>query len=336
MIDNIDFNLSPDDEQLLTEVVVFGIVLFGLEKTSQNFQKEWTEFVQEIRTENRFTPEHNIVDKISSFLTENPFILRENSTFYRARNGVKNDIQKYLDSFESAFEYLKLIFDEKQSSHFRKLIRQYQQSQFWGFDAQNSSAPAKGDSAEGRANPSGISYLYGALDVDTAIQEIKPSISDNVSVATLNTLKELKLADFRSSAFEKEKNSLFSGKDLSQAFSKLYTGDHGSYLPTQFLTEKIKKIGFDGLIYFSSLRESGVNITIFNPENCIPVCSEIYSIRGISYITEKIYPMNEEMCKEILYWTPKRLANYLRKPANLSSVKEGIRKFFMNYRIDDK
>jgi len=38
------------------------------------------------------------------------------------------------------------------------------------------------------------------------------------------------------------------------------------YIPTQYVAEFIKSEGYDGILYKSSLSESGKNIVIFNPE----------------------------------------------------------------------
>jgi len=45
------------------------------------------------------------------------------------------------------------------------------------------------------------------------------------------------------------------------------------YLPTQYIAEFIKSLGFDGLRYKSSLSSTGHNLAIFNPNKlrCIEV-----------------------------------------------------------------
>ena len=48
------------------------------------------------------------------------------------------------------------------------------------------------------------------------------------------------------------------------------------------MTEKIKELGFDGLRFRSSLKQGGVNIVLFEPENCEAVSSELVEIKQIS------------------------------------------------------
>lgn len=53
------------------------------------------------------------------------------------------------------------------------------------------------------------------------------------------------------------------------------------YLPTQYLSELIKSMGFDGIEFKSSLYSDAINIAIFNPEKfkCLQVT--VYDIKDI-------------------------------------------------------
>ena len=64
------------------------------------------------------------------------------------------------------------------------------------------------------------------------------------------------------------------------------------YLPTQYLSEFIKSIGFDGVEFQSSLFSDGYNLAIFTPQKfeCIKV--EVFEIENIDLKEKKIQKPN--------------------------------------------
>jgi hypothetical protein len=146
--------------------------------------------------------------------------------------------------------------------------------------------PDKLRASNGRANPRGIPYLYTASDERTAIAEVRPHKGDIVSVATFELKKSLKFADLRHpkmtiSPFEIEEDDL---RRLYQVMPLLiHLGEELArpvlpreadleYLASQYLCEFVKDVGFDGVIYKSSL-EDGDNYAIFHEEliKCLEV-----------------------------------------------------------------
>jgi hypothetical protein len=53
------------------------------------------------------------------------------------------------------------------------------------------------------------------------------------------------------------------------------------YLPTQYLCEYIKSLGYDGVEYGSSLHEEGINLVIFNDEKLDCNDIEVHEISKI-------------------------------------------------------
>ena len=88
---------------------------------------------------------------------------------------MKNDSQSIMEEIELIFE---------------------KEKKFWGYDAEQSDAPPKDKTLGGRANPKNISYLYIAEDLKTAMMEVRPNLTQEVSVATIKILKTLRLFDF--------------------------------------------------------------------------------------------------------------------------------------------
>ena len=144
----------------------------------------------------------------------------------------------------------------------------------------------------GRGNPQGIPYLYLASNEYTAVTEVKPFKTAEITIGVFSIKEDLNIADVR---FSKLDSPFACGKDLG--FVEVYKPfvNHISielmkpvnpnktdlnYIPTQYLCEKIKKLGYDGLIYLSYLGESnksGDNLLLFNESKV--ECTESHKVR---------------------------------------------------------
>jgi hypothetical protein len=133
---------------------------------------------------------------------------------------------------------------------------------------------------EGRANPKGIPYLYGADKINTALAEVRPWLGSIISLAQFKIKKEIILVnctqDDRSRKIylqepdSKEKEKAI-WTEIDYAFSKPvnHNDDLANYAPTQIIAELFKKNGFDGIGYRSAFG-GGVNIVLFDLE-----CAEL-------------------------------------------------------------
>lgn len=193
----------------------------------------WRDFSYNIKTKNRFFPEINILEYLKELVSKKVTIYDMSKTLYRAREGVH--------------------------------------------EINEMGPPPNTFSTHGRANPKGIPYLYVATNELTCIAEIRPWVGAIISVATIKPNTELKLVDLsKKSVIE----SPFLAEDLvstiealdlinqlSYELSKPVSPNDSylEYIPTQFLAEYIKELGYDGLIYKSSLGNEE-NIVIFDCE----------------------------------------------------------------------
>lgn len=142
-------------------------------------------------------------------------------------------------------------------------------------------APPKRTTSHGRANPPGIPYLYLGSIPQTAVSEIRPHTGETATVAEFILNEGLVIADLR----EPKKNVspfVLSGTEdigkmradipflekLGQELTQpvLPRSAALDYIPSQYLCEFIKKIGFHGVIYNSSVSE-GINLALFYPEH---------------------------------------------------------------------
>lgn len=151
----------------------------------------------------------------------------------------------------------------------------YGKSPFYGFGADDSLAPPWKRATDMRASYRYIPYLYCANHPYLSLVEVRPRIGAKVSVAEINVKKDITLLDFTAKKKPKgmdiTKQNLF--HDLSLLYSKPVTEDDEviDYIPTQYIAEYAKRLGYDGITYMSSLtpeiNESGLdrfNIVIFD------------------------------------------------------------------------
>lgn len=156
-------------------------------------------------------------------------------------------------------------------------------------------APPKRLASHGRANPAGIPYLYLGSNPETATTEIRPHAGEVVSVATF-TIPEIRVVDLRNPRKFVSPFILTDADEIGQLRADLpfleRLGNEltrpvlpGSaaidYIPSQYLCEFIKKCGFDGVIYRSSVSD-GINLALFDPSLAVASSASLYSIERIA------------------------------------------------------
>ena len=154
--------------------------------------------------------------------------------------------------------------------------------------------PPKKKSTNGRANPIGIPYLYVASSPETAIAEIRGNKGERLSVAKFEILEDLELADLRNPRItvtpfgldDDELELIYTnlpflellGNELSKPI--IPREANLEYLPSQYLSEIIKQIGFDGIIYKSSVSD-GDNFVLFDDRKVRAIKVDQYQITDI-------------------------------------------------------
>ena len=171
---------------------------------------------------------------------------------------------------------------------------------FGGFDYYGSKEPPLGKSPGQRNNYSGASYLYLAEDKYSACVETKPPFKHLISVAEFETKKDLRLFDFADDRKFIEPFLIVDNiyvhiptliTNLMSQFS-VPVQDEKSYYPSQYVSDYIRKYGFDGVKY-RSWSSTGFCYTIFNCcENNIGfVSSEIVLANACQY---SLYELNTD------------------------------------------
>lgn len=167
-----------------------------------------------------------------------------------------------------------------------------------GFKRKDMSNPPENHARAGRANPAGISYLYVADQPKTTLYETRASLLDYVTIGKFEVLEDLKVMNLRDNTSldlirwaesEEVEMFLFIYK-LQEELSKPYrnTDQELDYIPTQYLCEFIKSLGYDGVEYQSSLYPPGYNIAVFKPTKLKCKSVSIHEIEKIDFKDKKL------------------------------------------------
>lgn len=141
-----------------------------------------------------------------------------------------------------------------------------------------------------RANYRYIPYLYCTSTPYLSIVEVRPRLGMKVSVATIMVNENLRLLDFSMQGYSKNKPS-GTKQNLMGKLSQLYStpivedDDTLDYIPTQYIAEFVKNMGYDGIAFKSSLYDdkNELNIVIFNYDKCEAVESVVYTVEQSYY-----------------------------------------------------
>lgn len=184
---------------------------------------------------------------------------------------------------------------------------------FYGYNSKESFVPPRGATRDMRANYRYIPYLYCANDPYLSLIETRPRLGAKVSIATITVTQKLVLLDFtvqhKPKKMPESKYNLFS--DLSELYSKPIADDDNTldYIPTQFIAEYAKKLGYDGIIFTSSLAPEIVsanldlyNVVVFNFEKCAATRSNVLCVTenyfGCRQIDGDLQRLSVENCFE--------------------------------------
>lgn len=229
-----------------------------LDIKSNEVQSIWDRFKAEIKHKNRFhISKSNLIDldNLKTFFKSESFIkiIKKGRSFYRCRISNKT-----------------------------------------GFENKDMWNPPKKFASSGRANPKGISYLYLGSRIETTFYESRASLFDYASVAEFRLKDDIKILDLRNPEYD---IIPWSEDDIIDIFliygSFIQTLQEEislpirkqdkdlDYIPTQYISEYIKSLGFDGVEYQSSLDKDGYNLAVFNPEKFECIETKVYDIDSI-------------------------------------------------------
>lgn len=222
----------------------------------------WGEFSDVIKTKNRFCNGYFKADQFVSFLSYSIIKYPRGTEFYRAR-----------------------ICSNK-----------------CGYGKEEMNAPPLGKRKPGRVNPEGIGVLYLTSDERTALNEVRASAFDFITVGTFRLLKDIKVVNISglndispvlySSGLESlAANTKIFGDIAKEIAKPLRRNDSPlEYLPTQYITEFIKSKGYSGVAYTSTMGTGGDDIAVF--DESLFECTTVHNveIKKVDYIYDELTP----------------------------------------------
>ena len=232
----------------------------------------WYDFKDTVFYGNRYFVNHELLDVLAEYISQNVLEIETGQINYRARIIDDTCIDDHM--------LRKCFCDHDGDAAATKYMGK--SNPFKGLTKEASYVPPKNVKVgEGRANPRYVKYLYVAESPTTAIYEVRPFIYDAVNIAKIrvnNPLKIVNIAvDLDLSNNDETTKEIWVMGMIQGAFSKP-TNNTDDYLPTQVIAEYIRSLGYDGIRFNSSLHYGGVNLTIFNYEKCEAVSSQDFRV----------------------------------------------------------
>lgn len=273
------FNIEPDKIYLLVKAIcsdkyseypeLFDSPVFLKQLSDEEYLNSnsllkshtWDRFVDEIKTTNRFHLNYINIDILEHFIDAANILYHAGDKFYRAR-----------------------ISTDKN-----------------GFSSDEMGAPPLKFAKAGRVNAEGISVLYLADSINTAVYEVRAGRYDYLTIGTFELKEDIKVVSLDSlknaSPFLRDGDgyiqhavNLAHLKRLSQEVARPLRRHDSSldYLPTQYFSDFIKsQEGISGLTYKSAMFVGGVNLAAFvpptatSPFHCVD--TQVLEIKDLKY-----------------------------------------------------
>ncbi len=157
-------------------------------------------------------------------------------------------------------------------------------------------APSPQLATHGRANRAGVSFFYGATESHTAISEVRPHPNDVVSVGLFKVINPIKAFDLTKdlignySNSDRELDIFCLYNSLAKVINQTITPKDQSskYLITQLIADCIRLLGFDALIFQSTVG-SGLNVVLFDQKSIKIESSggKVFRINKVNYETSE-------------------------------------------------
>lgn len=305
----MDKDINNGFENLSSSEWTFILMYMFLDDVKKRNTK-WKNFEEELIYKNRFSVKHEIIEEIHKCKLEATKIIEKCTVLYRARVFEKSNFDKLVKYYlqengcsqseideilnewtdeEKMISLIPEIYSDYDSNQVPQLVnaknKWKRNVRFKGWNSKESGAPPADLIGNGRANPDHIRYLYLSEDSVTPVYEVRPIIGDTVSVAKFKLNRDVKLYDLTLEMNNKESEGNLAlprlYNTIGEMFSRPYNGDVSKYLPTQYISEEIKNLGFDGLRFRSSLHKDGINVVLFNPDDCKALSSDLIDVKGI-------------------------------------------------------
>lgn len=211
-----------------------------------------------------------------------------------------NKIENFSISLENLF-ILKLgqkeQFTEEEQKQFNRFFEECSVPNFYGFPQTECGCPPKKFRKDQRLSTTQDDFLYLALEMDTAIYEMRPSNKQYYSVAKGKLLKDVRLAEMQDISKYNDVAEFELSTLLSKVSEANTDNDEGFYRITQRLSQFIRSLNFDGIVYQSSIDDSGTNIMLFNSAMVEFTDTSVIAIDNVKAEYTVCFPLSNESKK---------------------------------------
>lgn len=255
-----------ENAQIFTENVIISEFLNEKYMNQSAILKKysWKEFCEDIKYHNRFHSSEVNVEQLTELL-----------------------------------KFLKLEIPSGKLSLFRARICDAAHYDIGYKDDKDIGAPPKNVATAGRINSEGIPCLYLADSDITTFHEVRARVYDHITLGVFENIVPLNIIDLcyldSITPFQYEDVDLTwfainieAIKQIAKEISKpMRRFDKDiDYVPTQYIADYIKNLGYDGIKYKSTINEGGINYAIFDPEKFKCVSKQHRNIKNINFKAE--------------------------------------------------
>lgn len=242
------------------------------DKKSYEIQK----LEKELLEKNYFLLEENFLKVLKNYESLFSSYIEKDSKFFRARIGYKEEYEKKSIGF---FDYT--------DPNSKKGYIPYKDGEI--------GAPPVLYTNQGRLNRNNVSFLYLATDIPTTIAEVRPHPGHKISIGCFYAKENIKVVDFDKAFIELSQNEDTLEKfiflnHIDRLLSMPLTPEERTmYLITQFFSDIFRKLGFDGVMFSSSVGD-GQNVLIYNPNlfQYTEESSSVYQVEKLEYTIKQI------------------------------------------------
>lgn len=234
--------------------------------------------IKELESKNHFLVQPKYEKMIKGIKEHLTAEIPKEAEFYRARVGATLSARNYYVEKNTQIDYFKPYENEKIGN------------------------PPIKFTGPGRINRHGVSYLYLASSINTAISEVRPHPGETISTGKFVAKKDLLIANlstqFISESLMNEDglSSLSLIATIANTLSKTGSpSDNSLYSVTQLISDIVRDLGFDGISFKSSVSD-GTNYVIFDPSmfSWEEGSGNVHLIQNVTYSFEDSEVFNSE------------------------------------------
>lgn len=251
---------------------------------------ELAHLADQLRSANYYSLEEEWHNRLAPYAGRISQTMPTGLEFYRARIGVRDEATRLTESFEDP--EIEVVFPYVDGSI---------------------GAPPQTAVTGGRLNRAHIAFLYLADTLETAVAEVRPHPGHVVSLGRFRSERALNIANLAGvrllpfASTERDLDAFVLFRNIEHAFAMpVLPDDNAGYQLTQFIADMLRRLGFDGVTFRSSVT-SGVNFVAFDPHtfSYVSGSGDVRSVRSLSYVLDEV-PFELERSKELgTFYYPK-------------------------------